>query len=99
MNPRVHRRKRLYSQICLSIRHASLPAADAFALAGVYITAAGRCAPPGNKPAHVELERCREYLVRELKALPNVRVRLALGKIGFDAIVKARRELGHPEVT
>ena len=75
-------------------RHAD----DGLALRGVYITAAARCAPPGNKPTSEELNNCREYLVREMMALRNVRIRLALGRIAFDAILKARRELGRTEL-
>jgi uracil-DNA glycosylase len=67
---------------------------DGLTLRGVYITAAGRCAPPGNKPEGGELDRCREYLVRELRALTGLRVRLALGSVGFDALLKSRRALG-----
>jgi uracil-DNA glycosylase family 4 len=68
---------------------------DGLTLHGVYITAAARCAPPDNKPTPVELDHCREYVVREMKALGDVRVRLTLGRIAFDAFWKARRELGH----
>jgi uracil-DNA glycosylase family 4 len=82
----------------LASRPDSLRRDDGLTLDGVFITAAGRCAPPGNKPEPVELDRCREYLARELRALAGIRVRLALGKIGFDAIVKARRENGLPEL-
>jgi uracil-DNA glycosylase family 4 len=71
---------------------------DGLALRGVYITAAARCAPPGNKPAAVELDRCRPYLVRELSALRRARVRLALGHVGFQAFLKARQDLGRPEI-
>ena len=71
---------------------------DGLVLDGVYITAAARCAPPGNKPEAAELDRCREYLTREMRALRGVRVRLALGRVGFDAILRARRELGLAEV-
>src|SRR5512139_110982 len=67
---------------------------DGLRLRGVYIAAAARCAPPGNKPEPAELERCRPYLVRELAALRGVRVRMALGRIGFDALLRARRDLG-----
>jgi len=74
----------------------SLGRDDGLRLRGVYITAAARCAPPGNKPAPAELLRCRPYLVRELSALPAVRVRLALGRIGFEAFLAARRDLGLP---
>jgi uracil-DNA glycosylase family 4 len=72
---------------------------DGLALSGVFITAAGRCAPPGNKPEPAELDRCREYLVREMSALSGVKVRLALGKIGFDAILRARRAMALAEVS
>jgi len=69
---------------------------DGLTLRGAYIAAAARCAPPDNKPTLTELDHCREYLIREMAALPNVRVRLALGRIAFDAFWKARRELGLP---
>jgi uracil-DNA glycosylase family 4 len=71
---------------------------DGLELRGVYITAAARCAPPDNKPTLEELDHCREYLVREMAALQGVRVRLALGRIAFDAFWKARRALGLPPV-
>jgi len=82
----------------LASRPDSLRSDDGLTLDGVFITAAGRCAPPGNKPEPAELDRCREYLVREIRALPRVRVKLALGKVGFDAVVRARRELGLPDL-
>jgi len=78
----------------LSNRPDSLRADDGLALSGAYITAAARCAPPGNKPLPVEIERCREYLEREIVALRTIRVTLALGKIAFDAQWRARRGLG-----
>jgi uracil-DNA glycosylase family 4 len=77
----------------LASRPDSLRADDGLTLDGVYITAAGRCAPPGNKPLPAELDHCREYLARELEALTGVRVILALGRIAFDAVQKTRREL------
>ena len=76
-------------------RATSVRAGDGLRLDGVYITAAARCAPPGNKPAVEELAHCRSYLVRELTALKGtVRVRLALGRIGHDAFLAARAEAG-----
>ena len=69
-------------------------AGDGLRLTGAYITAAVRCAPPGNKPTPTEMERCRPYLVEELRYLAEVRVVVALGKIGWDTYLRARRELG-----
>jgi uracil-DNA glycosylase len=62
---------------------------DGLVLKGIYITAAVHCAPPGNKPLPSELLNCSQYLVSELRLLANVRVVLALGKIGFDAYCRA----------
>jgi len=87
----------LHRQGLASSPHA-LSVDDGLILRGAYITAAARCAPPDNKPTMDELDRCREYLVRELVTLQSVRVRLALGRIAFDALLKARRELGLPEL-
>ena len=58
---------------------------DGLVLTGIYITAAGRCAPPDNKPMPEELANCAPFLDRELDGLKNVKVIVALGKIGFDA--------------
>ncbi|HWG85100.1 MAG TPA: uracil-DNA glycosylase, partial [Deinococcales bacterium] len=58
---------------------------DGLTLSGAYIAAAGRCAPPGNKPLPQELANCRPWLEREVALLPNLRVVLALGRIGHDA--------------
>ena len=82
----------------LASRSVSERAGDGLRLDGVFITAAGRCAPPGNKPLPEELERCRPFLVRELDALRDARVRLALGKIGHDAFLAARRAQGMAEM-
>jgi uracil-DNA glycosylase family 4 len=72
---------------------ANMPASrskdDGLVLRGAYITAAVRCAPPDNKPLPSELANCSQYLVSELQLLKNVKVVLALGKIGFDAYCKA----------
>src|SRR5438105_13043013 len=47
---------------------------DGLKLTDCYITAAVRCAPPENRPTRVEFERCRPYLVQELKLFGNIRV-------------------------
>jgi len=58
---------------------------DGLKLIDCYITAAVRCAPPDNKPLPSELTNCAPFLDRELALLKDVRVVVALGKIGFDA--------------
>ena len=67
---------------------------DGLKLNDCYITAAVRCAPPGNKPSRAEFERCRPYLVQELKLFKNLRVVVVLGKIAFDSFLKAYQEYG-----
>ncbi len=58
---------------------------DGQVLTGLYITAAARCAPPDNKPLPEELANCARYLERELEGLRDLRVVVALGRIGFEA--------------
>ncbi len=58
---------------------------DGLVLHDLYITAAARCAPPGNKPLPEELANCAPFLERELEGLKDLRVIVALGRIGFDA--------------
>ena len=62
---------------------------DGQVLRDCWITAAGRCAPPDNKPWPEELERCRPYLSAELRLLGRTRVVLTLGRIGHAAWLKA----------
>jgi len=65
---------------------------DGMQLRDCLITAAGRCAPPGNKPTPAQLRNCFPYLLEEFDALPNLRVAVGLGKIGHEAILKVLRE-------
>ena len=69
---------------------------DGLRLTGAYITAALRCAPPANKPLPLEMQRCQPYLLEELALLTEVRVVVALGKIGWDAYLRARRAAALP---
>lgn len=62
---------------------------DGLTLSDCWITAAARCAPPGNKPTPAELANCRPYLARELELLTRRRVALALGRVGHDAFLEA----------
>lgn len=67
---------------------------DGLALRDVFITAAVRCAPPGNRPAPAELAACRRWLARDLAALPRARVLLALGRIAHQAVLDLWRAEG-----
>jgi len=67
---------------------------DALRLTDAYITAAVRCAPPGNKPTPQEIRTCRGYFERELSLLPGVQVVVALGKIAFDVYLSILRDRG-----
>jgi len=62
---------------------------DGLKLNDCYITAAARCAPPGNKPSRIELDRCRPYLAAELRLLRRVRVVVTLGRIAHESWLKA----------
>lgn len=66
---------------------------DGLELHGVYITAALRCAPPGNKPVATQLANCAEYLQREIELL-RPKVLLCLGGIGWKAALGALDVLG-----
>lgn len=67
---------------------------DGLCLHDVYVTAAGRCAPPDNKPTPVELANCRPYLIEEMRLLKNVRAIITLGQIAFDSVLAALPERG-----
>ncbi|HEV8437970.1 MAG TPA: uracil-DNA glycosylase [Methylomirabilota bacterium] len=69
---------------------------DGLKLRGAYITAAVRCAPPDNKPTPLEMLNCRPYLLEELRLFHGLRVVVALGKIGWDTYLRARRQAGLP---
>jgi len=74
----------------------SVHSGDGLRLTGAYITAALRCAPPANKPLPIEMERCQAYLLEEMELLTEVRIVVALGKIGWDAYLRARRGCRSP---
>src|SRR5690349_22957707 len=67
---------------------------DGLELKDLYITAAVRCAPPDNKPLPQELANCAPYLDREMDALKNLKVVVALGRIGFDAYLNYLKRKG-----
>jgi uracil-DNA glycosylase family 4 len=59
---------------------------DGLVLHDAFITAAGRCAPPKNKPTPAQLATCFPFLVAEIGALAHIRVIVTLGKIADDTI-------------
>ncbi len=73
---------------------------DGLILRDAWVTSAVKCAPPDNKPTAQEQNTCRELLTRELDALPNLRVLVALGGIGASAVarhfdIRPRPKFGH----
>lgn len=69
---------------------------DGLCLKGAYITAAVRCAPPQNKPTPDEIANCSDFLDREMAVLKNVKIVVALGRIGYDAYLNHLKRLGMP---
>src|SRR5580765_447116 len=59
---------------------------DGLVLHDAYVSAAVRCAPPANKPTPAERDECAPYLRRELELLESVRVIVALGNFGYEAV-------------
>lgn len=64
----------------------SLRRADGLRYHDLYLTAAARCAPPGNHPSAEELAHCRPYLERELRLLSQTQAILALGGVAWAAV-------------
>jgi uracil-DNA glycosylase family 4 len=71
---------------------------DSLELVGCRIVNSVRCVPPQNKPETSEIKTCRQFLISELDAMPNLKVILALGKIAHDSVLKTldARIADHP---
>jgi uracil-DNA glycosylase family 4 len=67
---------------------------DGMILHGVYIAAALRCAPPGNRPTPPQLANCADYLLQEFRLLEPA-VIIGLGAIAWRAILKMMEGSGH----
>ena len=63
---------------------------DGLRLIDCYITAAARCAPPGNKPTREEFDACRPYLEREIAVMELIRIVVVLGRLALDAYLTVR---------
>jgi len=73
---------------------------DGLELANAWVTSPVKCAPPANKPTPDERASCRPFLTREFEYLRELRVVVALGGIGYQAVaqhlgVKPRPKFGH----
>ena len=66
---------------------------DGLALKNAYISAAVRCAPPGNKPLPSEIGNCRAYFEAEVEMI-QPRVIFALGSVAMGAYLGALRAHG-----
>ena len=73
---------------------------DGLVLRDAWVTAAVKCAPPGNIPLPEERDHCRTYLVRELGMLERLRLVVCLGGFAYEAAcrhfgVRPRPKFGH----
>jgi uracil-DNA glycosylase family 4 len=66
---------------------------DTLSMRDAIISNAVRCVPPANRPEPSEIATCRQFLIRTIAALPNLRAILALGRIAHDSAIRA---LGEP---
>ena len=58
---------------------------DGLILKRAWVTAAVKCAPPGNAPLPGEKAACRPFLERELTLLADLRVIVCLGNFAYQA--------------
>ena len=77
----------------------SVHADDGLRLAGAFIAAAVRCAPPANKPLPAERDNCLPYAAEELRLLRPEAI-VCLGAFAWDAAcrllgVRPRPRFGH----
>ena len=73
---------------------------DGLELHDAWVTAAVRCAPPGNRPKPAERDRCSPFLEREIELLyesgPGIRAVVPLGQFAFDQVLRVFRGRGFP---
>lgn len=77
-------------------RPESVARGDGLTLIDCFVTAAVRCAPPGNRPTPIERRNCRPYLEAEIDLLPSVKVIVALGQYAYDHVLRIYRDRGCP---
>jgi uracil-DNA glycosylase len=69
---------------------------DGLALAGAWIAAAVRCAPPANRPTPAERDACLPWSIEELALLRDVCVLVCLGAFAWDAALRLTATLAGP---
>lgn len=62
---------------------------SALSLQGCRIVNAVRCVPPANLPIPAEVQTCNQFLEAELRAMPDLRMVLALGVLAHAAALRA----------
>ncbi len=67
---------------------------DGLTLTDCAITAAAHCAPPANKPTREELSNCSTHLHDTFALLADLRVIVALGRIGHDETLRYFKQRG-----
>ncbi len=60
---------------------------DSYRLLNVRITNSVRCVPPQNKVTGDEVKACGQYLIKEIAAMPNLKVILTLGSVAHNAVL------------
>ena len=56
-----------------------------------FMSVAVKCVPPGDKPTAEERNNCAGLLAKEIACLPNLKIVLGLGKIGFESFLHFTR--------
>ena len=87
---------RALHELGMADRPSSRRGDDGLTLTGVRIAAAVRCAPPLNKPTIEERDNCAPFLAREIDILDEVRVIVALGQFGWNAVLRVLAQAGEP---
>src|SRR6185437_14947884 len=62
---------------------------DGLTLVDCRISNAVRCVPPQNKPVGAEIATCRDFLIAEMQAMPNLTAIIALGRIAHESVLSA----------
>ena len=67
---------------------------DGLTYTDCYVTAAVKCAPPGDRPKPEEFDNCSHFLDDEIRLMPKLKVVLVLGALSFRAYVGHLRREG-----